>query len=82
MSKLEFKINLTSGEVDVSDLPVEIRRRNLTVAATSIASQSVELEPDTYVVTARLPAGQVLEKRVVIRQGQDATVLLRPNMPS
>lgn len=76
MSKLFFDVKLHSPEVDSLDLPVQVRRPNLTLATESVASKPVDLPAGLYFVTARLPAGQELSNQVTILEGRDATVTL------
>ena len=52
MSMLSFESGFTSPELNSLDLPVEIRKPDLTVAARCLSSQPVELAPGTYYVTA------------------------------
>jgi hypothetical protein len=78
MSILHFESNFSSTEVDTLDLPVEVRKPDLTLAARSFLSQPVELAPGTYYVSAKLPAGQQLSRTVEVLEGQDALATLTP----
>jgi hypothetical protein len=79
MSTLTFKTNFHSEEMSSVDLPLEIRRPDLKLVTRTRTSQQVEVEPGTYHITARLPAGQELQETVVVSSGQPQTVVLSPN---
>jgi hypothetical protein len=80
MSKLHFKLDFGSSELISLDLPIEVRKSNLALVAQSTTSQSVELEPGTYFITTRLPAGQELSNQIKMRKGKDETVTLTPEL--
>lgn len=79
MSKLHFVCQFTSFELSSLDLPIEVRKSNLALVARSRSSQTVELKPGIYHVTAKLPAGQELYNQVQVDEGTDATVVLSPD---
>lgn len=78
MSMLHFESGSTSSELNALDLPVEIRKPDLTLVARSLTSQPVELAPGTYYITARLPAGQQLYCTVEVEKDKDAKATLAP----
>jgi hypothetical protein len=81
MTKLSFEIKFRSGnELSYVDVPVEVRRTNMTLAATGLSSESVELEPGDYYVTARMPAGQELYDYVNLVEGQPNKAVLSPEV--
>jgi hypothetical protein len=75
---LHFNLGFRSQEMKSIPFPVRVKRPNLTVAAESVSSESVELEPGTYYVTARMPAGQELFGSATIQPGCDEWVTLTP----
>jgi hypothetical protein len=78
MSELFFKTDFHSSELRSLVLPVEIRRSNLALVKRSDTSQSVDLDPGVYYVSAKLPAGQVLLDKVTISADAPSTVILAP----
>lgn len=70
----EVRFQLGSGtDLPVSaDLPVEIRKPNMALIARTLSSDSVELAPGTYFVSARLPAGQEISQQVQISGAEEA----------
>jgi len=78
MSELFFKTAFKSGELQSLVLPVEIRRPDLALVARSDTSQSVNLDPGIYYVSAKLPAGQVLLDRVTMSADVPNTAILAP----
>ncbi len=79
MSKISFSCDFKSWELQSLALPVEVRKPNLALVAQTLTTQSVDLEPGTYYVTARLPAGQELFKQVTVIEGQPEIVTLAPD---
>jgi hypothetical protein len=80
MTKLSFEIQFNSPNVLTNgSIPVEVRRPNLTLAATGLTSENIELEPGSYYVTAKLPAGQELYDYVEVREGLPNKALLKPD---
>src|SRR5258706_1871947 len=78
MSKLHFESGFMSPELNSLDLPVEVRKPDLTLVARGLSSQSVELAPGTYCFTAKLPAGQQLSGTVQVEEGKEETATLTP----
>ncbi len=78
-SKISFSCNFKSSELQSLTLPVEVRKANLALVAQTLTTQSVELEPGTYYITARLPAGQQLFNQVTVVEGKPETVPLNPD---
>lgn len=75
MGKLNFSIQLPAGWTGV---PVAIHKRNLTVVKRCLSSDTVELPPGAYYVTAQMPAGQLLSGEVEVSQDALSTAELRP----
>lgn len=73
--KLTFSIHDTHLS---SPLPVEIRKPNFLLVDKGLTSETKELEPGKYYVTARMPAGQELSAEVVIKTGKTVNVALAP----
>jgi hypothetical protein len=81
MSKLSFEIKFNSQNMlTYTGIPVEVRRPNLTLAATSLTSETIELEPGSYYVTAKLPAGQELYDHVEVKEGSFTKAVLKPDL--
>lgn len=79
MTKLSFEIQFDSAnELQNSALPVEVRRPNLTLARTGLTSESIDIEPGNYFVTATMPAGQELCDYVKVSEGQPNKAVLKP----
>lgn len=78
MSRMSFRLGFKSTEMQSLDLPVEIRKPNLTLVESVLSSQTVEVEPGKYLVSATLPAGQELFSEVDVGDST-ATVVLAPD---
>ena len=74
--RLRFHVDLGSPELGRLDIPVEVRQPNLIPAARGLSSQSIELDPGTYYVTARLPSGHELFSQVLVEEDREVTVHL------
>ena len=57
MSGLEFELTFNADELKKLDLPVEIRKPNMVLVQRARSSERVELEPGTYYVGIKMPAG-------------------------
>lgn len=77
MSKLSFRPDFHSRELYSLDLPVEVLRSNLTMETRSFTSKTVDVQPGTYYVTAKLPAGQELTGYVQVAEGESKVVSLK-----
>jgi hypothetical protein len=78
MTSLSFDVAFPDDNRDHGRLPVEVRRSNLTLVATSVVGSSVDLEPGEYRVASRLPSGQQLS--AVVSLGSEHTaVVLKPD---
>jgi hypothetical protein len=78
MSKVRFSVAVRSAEMAKVDLPLEIRRADLTLVDVKLASQSIEVPGGHYFVSASLPSGQQLTGEVEVHDGIDAEVVVRP----
>lgn len=67
MTKLKFDLAGVRGLPSGSEVPVEVRKANMSVVAKTLSSDEVQLDPGTYFVTAPLPGGQELVERIKIR---------------
>lgn len=77
---LRFRTLFRTAALSQLDIPVEIRRPNLSVVARTTSSQSVpDLEEGEYIVMARLPAGQLLTASARVVPGETRTVDLEPD---
>lgn len=77
---LRFQTHFSTPELSRLDIPVEVRRKDLSVVACAMSSQTVPgLEPGEYLVMARLPAGQLLTASVHVTPGALQTVDLTPD---
>lgn len=75
---LEFQLNFKSYELLGLDLPVEVRRPNMSLVARTLSSQLLEVEPGDYFVVAVLPAGQEMSNFVKVGEGKTEKVILSP----
>lgn len=75
---LEFKLNFRSSEMENLDVPVEVRRPNLSLVARTLSSQRLEVEPGDYFVVAVLPAGQEMSCFVRVNEDKVTRVNLWP----
>lgn len=75
--KLHFKCQFSSQQLSHIGLPVEVRKSDLVLVKTGLTTQPMELDPGTYYVTAKLPAGQELYGQATIKDS-DTTVVLAP----
>jgi hypothetical protein len=79
MTTLSFAVQFRkSNELDGIGLPVEVRRHNLTLAAKALTTDTIELKPGLYHVTARLPAGQELYDQVEVVKDKENVANLSP----
>ena len=60
MPKLTFALDFKTDTLKTIDVPVEIRRIDSALVATTLVSQSVELPHGRYYASARMPGGQRL----------------------
>lgn len=74
MATLRFQVDL-GAERPAVDVPLEIRRPDLSLAGRSLSSQALDLSPGTYYVTAELPSGEQLVERIDLA-ATEATVRL------
>jgi hypothetical protein len=79
MSEVRFELGFSSRELQTLDLPIEIRTPSLALVRRVLVSERAELEPGTYHVFARFPAGQEIHREIAIEAGQErALVRLEP----
>jgi len=78
MSRLSFQTQFRSYELNALDMPVEIRKPDMTLVARTLTSETVDLEPGVYYVTAKMPAGQELCSRVELKPDSHETVVMHP----
>lgn len=71
MSTLHFNFE----HEDSLELPVEVRKGNSALVARGLSSHSISVEPGIYYVTASLPAGQELTRRVKVQRGDEVQVV-------
>jgi len=76
MSRLHFKFEFKTRELNELDVPVEVREPDFALVARALSSESVPVAPGAYYVMARMPAGQRLYGQVEISEGEAAEVLL------
>ena len=69
MTALRFELTFKTDELKKLDLPVEIRKPNMVLVRRALASEEVEVEPGTYYVGIRLPAGQESWSEVKVSAG-------------
>lgn len=78
MTSLRFELNFKTQELRKLDLPVEIRKPNMVLVKRARTSETVEVEPGTYFVGIKMPAGQEAWSEVKVVEGDDNKVLLSP----
>lgn len=78
LGRMEFKLHFKSYELENLDVPVEVRRPNLSLVARTLSSQPLEVEPGDYFVIAVLPAGQEMSSFVKVDEGEKKEVNLSP----
>ena len=70
MTGVEFELTFKTDVLKQLDLPVEIRKPNMVLVKSVLASDKVDLEPGTYYVGIKMPAGQESWSEVTV--GNDA----------
>lgn len=78
MASIRFKTHFHSHELSELELPVEIRHANMRLAAKTLTTKEVKLEPGEYFITSRLPAGQQLDAYLKVQPGESYEVELSP----
>ena len=81
MSRLSFRLAFKTSEFQKLDLPVEVRKPNLALVARTLATQTVDVQPGTYFVSATMPAGQELYTQVTVGE-TDVQATLEPEEES
>lgn len=77
--KLNFEVKFSRpNEIQNIDLPVEIRRANLSLVKTGLSSEQMELEPGNYFVISKMPAGQELLNQVEVKADKINLAVLKP----
>ncbi|MDZ4820667.1 MAG: DNA/RNA non-specific endonuclease [Planctomycetota bacterium] len=76
---LSFQTHFHSIELSSLELPVEVRRSNLSLAVRGRTNGTVEVDPGEYLVICRLPAGQQLISHVEVKAGERIPVDLKPS---
>jgi hypothetical protein len=81
MAKLAFQI--LSDSARAAQLPVEIRRENLSLERSVFSTDTVEIEPGRYHIFTQLPEGIEIHKDVIVGDQPDVQRLDIPsNEPS
>ena len=76
---LGFELTFKANELKHLDLPVEIRKPNMVLVQRVLASEKVELDPGTYYVGIKMPAGQESWAEVKVSPGRgNQTIRLGP----
>lgn len=79
MTRLSFKFQFKTREMNDLDLPVEVREPDFMLVARALSSEQVSVGPGRYYVVARMPAGQKFYANVEVKKGADeAPVVLAP----
>ena len=76
MSRLSFELDSALYHAADAELPVEVRRPDLTLERHVLSSQSIEVKPGTYYVSVRLPGGQELSDYVRVPRNKNTTANL------
>ncbi len=69
-------MNLGEAPIRSLDVPVEVRKPNMALVQRALASESIDIEPGTYFVSAALPSGEKLFTQVDIVEGSNVEVVL------
>jgi hypothetical protein len=69
------RVRFSSANAARVDVPIEIRRPNMALAARVFSSADVDLVPGTYFVTALLPTCDSITKRVEVKESTSANVV-------
>src|SRR5882672_2913908 len=78
MTRLSFELDWHDGRSSVA-LPVEVRKLNMALVTRTLSSESIELEPGSYYVTAKLPNGEHLFGQSEVA-GEHTRILLSPDL--
>ena len=79
MAILSFELNFKSNALKNLDLPIEIRKPNMVLVKRASASQTVDIDPGTYYINVKMPAGQESWSKVEV-EGASQRVLLTPDL--
>jgi hypothetical protein len=77
MTSVLFEIDLDSDQMNVMQVPIEIRRPNAALVSRTVAQQSVDLAPGKYIAVARLPSGQEIHKEFSVDLTNEIEVKLQ-----
>ncbi len=77
--RVSFRVVLPQEQTSYINFPVEVRRPNMLLVARTVCSESIELEPGSYIVTTTLPGGISLLSEVEVKDGSDTTIHLAPD---
>ena len=69
MRGVEFELTFKTDVLKQLDLPVEIRKPNMVLVKRALATEKVDLEPGTYYVGIKMPAGQESWSEVKVEDG-------------
>ncbi|HEU4874032.1 MAG TPA: hypothetical protein VFT44_13110 [Pyrinomonadaceae bacterium] len=69
MRGVEFELTFKTDVLKHLDLPVEIRKPNMVLVKRALATEKVDLEPGTYYVGIKMPAGQESWSEVKVEDG-------------
>lgn len=76
MTRLSFALNLGNVLNRSLDVPVEVRKPNMALVQRTLASESIDIEPGRYFVSAALPSGEKLFTQVDVVEGRSFEVVL------
>ncbi len=77
MTTLRFRLDLAGLDARYRDLPIEVRRPDLSLIGRPLSSGQIEVEDGRYFVSAVLPASNELLTEDVIASGNEYVVTLR-----
>lgn len=78
MSSLNFELSFRNEDLRSLDLPIEIRKPNMVLVKRVRASETVEIEPGSYYIGIKMPAGQEDWTEVSVTAGESKKILLGP----
>lgn len=78
LAKVRFTVTLAPSETGLSELPVDVRRRDLSLASAGLTSETMKVPAGHYFATAALPSGQNFTSEFDVEDGGDVSVVIGP----
>lgn len=74
-ANLKFELEFKTGEFSELELPIEVRKSDLELVARPLSSETVSVEPGTYLISAELPSGQKITRFEEVSAGNNSITL-------